>query len=310
MQIPAGSTNVSVPIYARALSGAALTGKAAGDFTLVYARDNGTPVAVDEAAITEVGGGEYRLVFPDAAFAVGSKLVTIAGTVDGGVVLGYPISLTDVRAEIGMDDANMDEQLGALATAIAGISGGAGGDYKQSVTVTDGTDPIPNAKVRLFSGGLLIDEDTTDENGLADVYADAGVGYELRGSARGYAVEARTISVNADATLADLELTEISISPPTEPGYVTAAGLTIDQYGQVESGVKVKFQITSGPGDAGSILDTATAIYTSDDNGLVEATLLAGATYRVQRGNGPWTEGVEIPDDVETMWLPEILGRP
>jgi len=110
MDIPAGSTGVSLPIYARAVSGLALTGKVAADFTLWYARDN-TKVAVNAAGIAEVDGGEYRLTFPDAAFAAASKLVTIGGTVDGGDGLGYPISLTVGAA------AEVEEE--ALAEAIA-----------------------------------------------------------------------------------------------------------------------------------------------------------------------------------------------
>ena len=112
MDIPAGSTGVSLPIYARAVSGLALTGKDAADFTLWYARDNGTKVAVSAAGIQEVDEGEYRLTFPDAAFAADSKLVTIGGTVDGGVVLGYPVALTD------------DELLKKMAATIAILQGG------------------------------------------------------------------------------------------------------------------------------------------------------------------------------------------
>ena len=111
MDIPAGSTGVSLPIYARAVSGLALTGKLAADFALWYARDNGTKVTVNATGIAEVDGGEYRLAFPDAAFAAASKLVTIGGTVDGGVVLGYPVALTVGAA------AEVDEE--ALAEAIA-----------------------------------------------------------------------------------------------------------------------------------------------------------------------------------------------
>ena len=104
MQVPAGSTNVQVPIYARATSGAALTGKVAADFALSYRRD-GAAVSIalsnltaltdahSDGGIKEVGNGEYRLDVPDAAFAAGASKVTIGGTVDGGVVLGYPIEL-------------------------------------------------------------------------------------------------------------------------------------------------------------------------------------------------------------------------
>jgi len=89
-----------------------LTGKEAADFALWYARDNGTKVAVNATGIAEVDEGEYRLTFPDAAFAADSKLVTIGGTVDGGVVLGYPVALTD------------DELLKKMAATIAILQGG------------------------------------------------------------------------------------------------------------------------------------------------------------------------------------------
>ena len=95
---------MQVPIYARATSGAALTGKVAADFALSYRRD-GAAVSIalsnltaltdahSDGGIKEVGNGEYRLDVPDAAFAAGASKVTIGGTVDGGVVLGYPIEL-------------------------------------------------------------------------------------------------------------------------------------------------------------------------------------------------------------------------
>lgn len=101
MDIPVNSTGVPLPIYCRALTGAALLGKTAGDFLLWYTRDDGTSVSVSAAGIAEIGAGEYRLTFPDAAFAEGSLSVAINGTVDGGVVLGYPIGLTDTGGGSG-----------------------------------------------------------------------------------------------------------------------------------------------------------------------------------------------------------------
>jgi len=94
VKIPAGTENPSLPIYCRALTGTALTGKVAADFTaLWYMREGGAKVDVDPAGITEVADGEYRKTFPTAAAAIGANYVTIGGEVSGGVVLGIPIEL-------------------------------------------------------------------------------------------------------------------------------------------------------------------------------------------------------------------------
>jgi hypothetical protein len=49
--------------------------------------------AHNDGGMYEIGNGEYRLDIPDAACASGVPAVSVQGTVDGGVVLGYPISL-------------------------------------------------------------------------------------------------------------------------------------------------------------------------------------------------------------------------
>lgn len=107
MQFAAGSEDIQIPLWCRSLSGAPLTGKAAADFSLTYRR-NGENVEIalsdlaslgaehSDGGIIEVGNGEYRLDLPDAAFAIGANKITVSGTVDGGVVLGYPIGITDI----------------------------------------------------------------------------------------------------------------------------------------------------------------------------------------------------------------------
>jgi hypothetical protein len=104
MQIPANSKSVSISIWARALNGSALEGKTAADFDLTYRRSGGNiPISLvdlDEltddwrvGGILEVGNGEYRLDPPNEAFVSGVTQVTVSGTVNGGVVLGYPIGI-------------------------------------------------------------------------------------------------------------------------------------------------------------------------------------------------------------------------
>jgi hypothetical protein len=120
MQVIAGKTDVSISIYARTLSGSALTGKVAADFALTYRRA-GVNVALPlsdlasidaahtDGGLYEVGNGEYRLDIPDAACATGANQVSVTGTVDGGVLLGYPIQL----------DASAATLLAAIASLAA-----------------------------------------------------------------------------------------------------------------------------------------------------------------------------------------------
>jgi len=123
MQIVAGTTDISIAIYARATSGTALTGKTSGDFVLTYRRAGANvPISLSDLAelttphadggIKEVGNGEYRLDLPDAACAAGASQVTVGGTVDGGVVIGYPVSL------IGVLPADVQKYLGETAPSL------------------------------------------------------------------------------------------------------------------------------------------------------------------------------------------------
>ena len=106
MQVTADSTDVSVDIRAMSSDGAALTGKVAADFTAWYRRDAGK-VAIElsdlaelttahtDGGVKEIGDGWYRLDVPDAAFAAGANRAAIGGTVDGGVVVSAPVTISD-----------------------------------------------------------------------------------------------------------------------------------------------------------------------------------------------------------------------
>jgi hypothetical protein len=207
MQIIAGKTDVSISIYARALSGAALTGKTAADFALTYRRA-GANVALSlsdlasidaahtDGGIYEVGNGEYRLDLPDAAVATGANQVSVTGTVDGGVLLGYPIQLDAERTP--------------------------GGAYTQTVTVTCGGVTIPNATVEILSGAVTIDRQTTNASGVATPTCNAGT-YTLRVTATGYASSTATITVTG-AAVRPVTLTALGVPAPTVPGTLTAYG--------------------------------------------------------------------------------------
>lgn len=134
MQVIAGSTDVSISIYCRALSGAALTGKVAADFVLTYRRA-GANVALSlsnlanlaaahtDGGLYEVGQGEYRLDLPDAACATGADQLSVTGTVGGGVVLGYPIALDTGAAGVWASATRtLTQSAAAVTTAVSGTT--------------------------------------------------------------------------------------------------------------------------------------------------------------------------------------------
>jgi hypothetical protein len=189
MQKTAGATSQSVSVYCRALSGVALTGKGAADFSVggtssrIWYRRGGdiVPVALtDLTALTdawssggviEVANGEYRVDLPDAAFATGAAQVSMGGDVDGGVVLGYPIALV------------ADKQDTILANiALIEPEAGPGAD-DVTVTINVGGSPVADADVWITSdqaGDVHVQGPLrTNDAGQATFSLDAGVSYYM-----------------------------------------------------------------------------------------------------------------------------------
>lgn len=107
MEIEINSKDVSVPLYARASNGDPLVGKKAADFQLWYRRSGKDIVEVPlvdldsvdaphrDGGVIEIKDSEYRFDLPDEAVEEGVPSISVGGSVDGGVVLGYPIPLVN-----------------------------------------------------------------------------------------------------------------------------------------------------------------------------------------------------------------------
>jgi hypothetical protein len=270
MQIIAGKTDVSISIYARALSGAPLTGKVAADFALTYRRA-GANVALSlsdlasidaahtDGGLYEVGNGEYRLDLPDAAVAAGATQLTINGTVAGGVILGYPIALD-------------------TATVPAGV-------HPCTWTVTDGTDPLENATVTFWLGGVLKGTGVSDVDGHVPMSLDAAT-YDVAIVCDGYTFAATTHTVSATAATwtHSFAMTAPSITP-SPLGQTTLWATVYDEDGDPEEDVTITCRMVTAATGTGSIFDFAIRSETSDAAGLVEFTkCVQGAVYQVRRG--------------------------
>jgi len=291
MDVPAGSTDVSVPIRCLTGAGAALTGKVAADFTLWYRRDGAkTAIALsdlsaltdahDDGGLFEIGDGWYRLDVPDAAFAAGTHFAAIGGSVTGGVVITAPLSLLDV---------------GSTGTGARSVT----------VTVDDGADPIAGATVRatLQPGGASR-KGTTDGSGQVALSLDDGT-YTISITKPGYSFTPESLVV--DGTETPTYSMTLEVTPPADPDLCTGYLYCYDENGAAEQSVTVTVTAKLPQSTAGFALDDAAQTDTSDADGLVEFTLFKGATYFVKRGTGD-RQQFTAPTDEDTFAIESLVG--
>jgi hypothetical protein len=151
-----------------------------------------------------------------------------------------------------------------------------------TITVTDGTDPLENATVRVASG-VLNESDLTDVDGEVQ-FALSNATYTVTIERAGYESAVASLVV-AGTTVQEYELTAIVVTPPASPSVATGSMLVLDENNDPEEGISISLQLTEGPGTAGYSLDTKIRTQVSNGSGMVEFTKLRrGATYSVWRG--------------------------
>lgn len=100
-------------------------------------------------------------------------------------------------------------------------------------------------------------------------------------------------------------------SPPDDPGQTTGYLVTRDGHGEPAVGITVDFRLVAAPATTttGSAYPRARWTETSGAGGLLEATLVRGATYEARRGTGEWVLFTASADEA-TFELPILLGQP
>lgn len=217
---------------------------------------------------------------------------------------GSGLDAAGVRAAIGMAAADLDTQLEEILAA-ASPSGGA---YTQTITVTDADDlAIPNARVRIYSGTVLVDDKTTNSSGIASPTCDLG-SFTLKVTCNGYSSSVTTLAVTGNASTT-VELTAISITA-SDPGFVTGYLYCYDSDGNIETGVTITLEMVEVPAGSGSAFDNTVRVDVSNGVGLVEFTgLVLGATYKVRRANGASVETTVPLTATDPYALPSVLGQ-
>lgn len=186
---------------------------------------------------------------------------------------------------------SIDDQIADLQTSVDALAAGSGtGAYTITVTVTDGTDPLENASVRLIEG-VTPYTGNTNASGEAVFALDAAT-YAVAVTKAGYQFTptTRTVTGEEAGTLTnDLEMTEVVVAPPAD-----ATLCRVFAYLQTKSGAPVTGQTMTAklttPAKSDAMITTATITSAvSDADGLVFLDLLlpsditpAGLKYLIE----------------------------
>lgn len=304
-----------------ATDGSGKTGLAYSDITAKYLVQGGTLQSMTTQTIATLGtfqaptGAAYIRIKELAASdpTKGVYEIHLSDDLISQVALGKKlwIFLSASGALFGkleIDPADLSTQFQAVLTAIAAINTGAGsGARTVTITVTDGTDPLQNAKVRMTNGADA-PVVTTDVNGEAEFALDDAT-WSVAITKSGYTFTPTTLVVSGDTTHT-YAMTAISITP-SDAGLVTGYLECLGTDGESQSGVIVSLVMTKPPTGSGNAFDGDTMQQTSDVDGIVQFVGLApGGTYQIWRGsNRQAGKLIKIASDATTPYsLDNIAG--
>ncbi|RTL03730.1 hypothetical protein EKK58_12270 [Candidatus Dependentiae bacterium] len=169
-----------------------------------------------------------------------------------------------------------------IMTELEQIASNGRGANVVTITVTDGTNPLQNAIVRM-SSGVLSEAVSTNASGIALFALDAAT-YTVSITRPGYNSSTATLVVSG-TTSQSYALTAGAVTPPASPLVSTGVMLVLDENQAPEANISISLQMTEGPGVDGYALDSKVRTAVSNGSGVVQFTnLRRGATYAVWRG--------------------------
>lgn len=302
--------------------------------------ESGTDIDISGPVVVTVSGTHYRPASVSTANGAAIAIIPTPGAMDAaGNAIATSDNQTTILNRLGAwTGSGINTILGAfkavlnkLATMPSDI-GGTGdpatdsieaicdslstiqhltGAYSITVTVTDGTDPLESAKVRVTKGAQT-DIGETDASGNYTFSLDAGtwtvavtfVGYT-------FAATTRTVTGEQIGTLTDdLVMTPVSITAST-PGNVTGYGTVIGNDGLAEAGATISLRVIDGSGAGnGLVFNDAVRTVLSNSVGLYEfANLTVGSRCSCWRGSE--SKAIEfVVTDTDTQEIGTFKGSP
>lgn len=208
---------------------------------------------------------------------------------------------TQLRLGREIGQAVLDHAVTAALESIAGYLAGFGA-RTVTITVTDGTDPLEGAKVRLTKGAesyVL----ATNASGQATFALNDGT-WAVTITLPIYTFTATTLLVDGNET-ETYDMTAVSI-PASDVDRVTGYLYVEDNEGTVQEGVEVVLTAYLLPG-TGLAVDAEPRTSTSAADGLVSfENLIPGAMYKLTDANGDRL--IAIPSDATSPYaLPSVV---
>jgi hypothetical protein len=216
-------------------------------------------------------------------------------------------ALTEMRAT-GAGSGTYNEATDSQEAIADNVINAGTGARTVTITVTDGTDPLENAKVRLVEGvqTWLLE---TNTSGIATFNLDDAT-YTVSITKAGYTFSGTTLVVNGTEA-ETYAMTAISFTP-SAADQVTGFYYAYDENGDVEEGVTIYWRITADGQATGFAYDNTTNSAESASDGLVQLVgLFKGATYQIRRGTvGKWESVTIASDATSPLELNSIIGNP
>lgn len=256
-----------------------------------------------------------------AAIALTESAGIYSGNVTAAVSAQVLFLLKSSGTIIGYRIRTIADDVGpyVILTELEQLASDGRGPNIVTLTIDDGTDPLPGATVRITASGFRV-TGTTNGSGVV-VFALEDDTFDVVISKPGFGAEIDTLTVSG-ATTDTFSLTELVVTPPTSALLATGLMIVYDELGEIEADVPISIQLVSGPGTAGYALDTRPRSAVSDVDGLVEFIgLIRGATYAIWRAAAAGTETALVfatrsistrqtfvVPNLDTFNLPEIIG--
>ena len=214
-----------------------------------------------------------------------------------------------VPSDIGGTFDAATDSTEAVREAIDGIDVGSGltGPYTVTITVSDGTDGIEGATVRMYRSGATQTK-TANADGEVEFTVTANT-WSVAIVANGFVGQTNSLTVSADASQS-YTLTAATVTTPDSPTLSTGVALALDKYGAAESGVRLSVNLVTPPSGSGKVYDTGVWTETTGDDGTAEFVgMVRGAVYRYWRGaSSNDYVSVTVPDS-ESFNMPTLTGN-
>ena len=217
----------------------------------------------------------------------------------------FPLKSADTGSTAVARTGADGDTLETLSDQIDTVSPDAGsGARTVVVTVTDGTNPLESAHVRMTKGVTVLAL-STNSSGVATFYCDDGT-WTLAVSLAGYTYTATSQVVDGTEAIT-AAMTAVAIPAASDPTQSNAYLYTYDAHGNIEGSVTVTFELVEPPsGSARAHTRTAFTATSHASTGLLTTALMRSGNYRARRGAAGWT--TFIVSDASTYAIPKVVG--